>query len=33
MFLGLWNTARANKENIFYTILTIFLLVPFDRRP
>jgi hypothetical protein len=26
MFLGIWNTARANKENIFYTILTIFLL-------
>lgn len=26
MFLGIWNTARANKENIFYTVLTIFLL-------
>lgn len=26
MFLGFWNTAKANKENIFYTILTIFLL-------
>ncbi len=26
MFLGLWNTARANRENIFYAILTIFLL-------
>jgi hypothetical protein len=26
MFLGIWNKARANKENIFYTILTIFLL-------
>lgn len=26
MFLGIWNTARANKENIFYSILTIFLL-------
>jgi hypothetical protein len=26
MFLGIWNTARSNKANIFYTILTIFLL-------
>ena len=26
MFLGIWDKARANKENIFYTILTIFLL-------
>ena len=26
MFFGIWNKARANKENIFYTILTIFLL-------
>ena len=26
MVWGIWNTARANKENIFYTILTIFLL-------
>ncbi|MCK5408323.1 MAG: hypothetical protein KAJ37_12730 [Candidatus Krumholzibacteria bacterium] len=26
MFFGIWNTARANKENIFYSILTIFLL-------
>jgi hypothetical protein len=26
MVLGLWNSAKANKENIFYTILTIFLL-------
>lgn len=26
MFLGIWDRARANKENIFYTILTIFLL-------
>ena len=26
MFFGIWDKARANKENIFYTILTIFLL-------
>jgi hypothetical protein len=26
MFLGIWDRARANKENIFYTVLTIFLL-------
>jgi hypothetical protein len=26
MMLGLWNTTRANKENIFYAIVTIFLL-------
>lgn len=26
MFLGFWNTAKANKENILYTIVTIFLL-------
>jgi hypothetical protein len=26
MVFGLWNKARANKENIFYTVLTIFLL-------
>jgi hypothetical protein len=26
MVLGLWHSAKANKENIFYTILTIFLL-------
>lgn len=26
MFFGLWDRARANKENIFYTVLTIFLL-------
>jgi hypothetical protein len=26
MLLGIWDKARANKENIFYTILTIFLL-------
>jgi hypothetical protein len=26
MFIGIWDKARANKENIFYTILTIFLL-------
>jgi hypothetical protein len=26
MFFGIWDKARANKENIFYTIVTIFLL-------
>jgi hypothetical protein len=26
MLFGIWDKARANKENIFYTILTIFLL-------
>jgi len=26
MLIGLWNRARVNKENIFYTVLTIFLL-------
>jgi len=26
MFMGLWGSAKANKENIFYTVLTIFLL-------
>lgn len=26
MFFGLWNTTRANKENILYAIVTIFLL-------
>lgn len=26
MISGLWYKARANKENIFYTILTVFLL-------
>ncbi len=26
MITGLWNSARANKENILYTVLTIFLL-------
>lgn len=26
MFIGIWDRARANKENIFYTVLTIFLL-------
>lgn len=26
MLLGFWNTAKANKENIIYTVLTIFLL-------
>ncbi len=26
MFLGFWSMAKANRENIFYTVLTIFLL-------
>lgn len=26
MFFGIWNKARDNKENIFYTVVTIFLL-------
>jgi hypothetical protein len=26
MFFGVWNKARANKENIVYAIVTIFLL-------
>lgn len=26
MLPGFWNAAKANKENIFYTVLTIFLL-------
>lgn len=26
MLVGFWNSARANKENILYTIVTIFLL-------
>ena len=26
MFFGVWNKTRANKENIFYAIVTIFVL-------
>jgi hypothetical protein len=26
MLIGLWNRARLNKENIFYAVLTVFLL-------
>ncbi|MFQ5510478.1 MAG: hypothetical protein ACE5EO_01390 [Candidatus Krumholzibacteriia bacterium] len=26
MFFGVWNSARANKENILYAIVTVFLL-------
>jgi hypothetical protein len=26
MFMGLWGSAKANKENILYTVVTIFLL-------